>query len=137
MTVGRGEENDGGYDNLTKEIGTMNQTDKRNWEEGGREADLKRRAKESAGFTENEMAAVSQILPKRYTPIGKMIAVQRINVIQQTRGGVLLPEKNQVFNLECWIIAAGPKCEQVKRGDRVLVSNFAGAASTFYKGEDV
>jgi co-chaperonin GroES (HSP10) len=101
----------------------------------GQAEDRALRAKEAAKFSELEMNALTNILPQRFTPAIGLICIQRINVVQSSRG-ILLGDNNKLLGIECWVIAAGPECKQCKRGDRVLIHPQTQCTSCFYKDEE-
>src|SRR5690349_6765803 len=77
-------------------------------------------------------------------PLGKRVLVQRAKA-QTTKGGILLPDSAQEKPKEGTIIAAGPgemdengnrKTMNVKAGDRVLFSSYAGTEVKNLEGDE-
>lgn len=78
---------------------------------------------------------------KKIKPLGNRVLIQRSKA-QTTKGGILLPDSAQEKPKEGVVIAIGPgktdehgnkECMQLKVGDKVLFSSYAG---TEVKGDD-
>lgn len=84
------------------------------------------------------MAAVKQAVQlagKRLIPLGDRVLVERLNPMQTTAGGIMIPEKAQEKVKSATVVAVGPgrKLEDgklapvsVKEGDMVLLPEFGG-----------
>lgn len=64
-------------------------------------------------------------LPKQtFRPLGTLVVLLPIK-ITETAGGIRLPDsvvaEQSHETPRCWVVAAGPDCKLVKRGDEVLV----------------
>jgi co-chaperonin GroES (HSP10) len=64
---------------------------------------------------------------KAFTPIGKQLAVV-VDPVNETAAGLHMPDGsvNPLKTMTGRVVAAGPKCEQVKDGDVVLLQPGAG-----------
>lgn len=77
-------------------------------------------------------------------PLGDKIVVKRLEAAEVTKGGIVLPDSAKEKPKEGKIIAVGPGkiCDdgkrgamQLKKGDRVLFTSYAGT-EVKYDGED-
>ncbi len=75
-------------------------------------------------------------LPKKlFTPTGTKVAL-KVNKVTETPGGVQLPEITQSHeSVSAWVVAVGPDCKQLKRGDLVLSYANTPACRVTWKGE--
>lgn len=76
-------------------------------------------------------------LPKKtFTPTGSKVAI-KVNKQTRTLGGVELPENVQggVESVTGWIVATGPDCKQMKRGDLVISYLDTPGVAVTYKGQ--
>lgn len=78
-------------------------------------------------------------IPKLFVPYGQRVIIQVIRE-DQSEGGVALPDTlklgSNIDAVEAWVVAVGPKCEQAKEGDRVLLPPDYKAMSWRYKGHE-
>ncbi len=77
-------------------------------------------------------------------PLGDKVLIKRLEAEEVTAGGIVLPDSAQEKPKEGKVIAVGPgkmtddgsrKKGQVKKGDRVIFSSYAGTEITV-KGEE-
>ena len=62
-----------------------------------------------------------------FRPLGKRILVRRAPQVEQTAGGIIIPDLYQDRPTEGEILAVGDEVEKVKIGDIVLFAKFAGS----------
>lgn len=64
-------------------------------------------------------------VPKQYTPIGAQLSAWIEPIPKTTESGLIVPEKSMANfrTVIARVIAVGPKCVQVKPGDRILVAD--------------
>lgn len=77
-------------------------------------------------------------LEKLFTPIGRKILI-RINRVDQSKGGVVIPDTAPLDSTEsitALVLAVGPDCEQVKRGDIIVGHPGAGVSNVVLRGVD-
>lgn len=63
----------------------------------------------------------------RFTPAGKLMNVQIVfsddkAKVAKIRNGIIMPDAVKIFTPVCYVLAVGPKCEQVKAGQFIYVS---------------
>jgi co-chaperonin GroES (HSP10) len=83
--------------------------------------------------------AGSRSLPKkRFTPIADFVLL-KVFKQNETPGGVALPDNalNAYETPMGVVVAAGPLCKQVKRGDVVLAAGSTPALKVLHRGEDL
>lgn len=77
--------------------------------------------------------------PKLFTPTYDKVVLQVFRV-DKTEGGLSLPESMGELSVDrpesptALVVAVGPDCKQIKRGDRVLMAAGTGAIKTTYRG---
>lgn len=75
--------------------------------------------------------------PKRFTPYGKMIAVH-VHQVKDRGSKLVLPDgamrTDDMQACVATVIATGPKCEQVKEGDQVVLSPIMMGANILHDG---
>lgn len=64
---------------------------------------------------------------ENFKPIGKKILVKPIEAEIKTSGGLYLAPSAETFCSRASVMAAGPKCEQVKIGDTVYLRKHSGS----------
>lgn len=71
----------------------------------------------------------------KITPLGERVLVQRVEEEEQVRGGIIIPDSAKEKSQEATVIALGTGKKdddgkaipfQVKKGDRVLISQYGG-----------
>lgn len=78
------------------------------------------------------------IQPKRMVPIGKLMHIQILigvgaeKQVQQVAGGIHIPDSVKWVTPVVRVIAVGPKCEQAKEGDYLLISKDVGIHEVRY-----
>jgi co-chaperonin GroES (HSP10) len=96
-----------------------------------------------AGLAEDaaDLTKEPELLPELFKPIRELVAIQLLPR-SRTEKGIYLPDTSKVktssvMGLEGYIVAVGPKVQQLKRGDRVLVPDVQQPTVVRYKGHDL
>ncbi len=79
-----------------------------------------------------------EIPPKLFVPNGQQIAIHVYEAESETDGGLILPDnaKDKWTTPIALVISAGPKCEQVKDGDKILVHPSTKGTTVRYGGKE-
>ncbi len=77
-----------------------------------------------------------KLLPQKFTPIGKLVALQAYRKTE-TEGGIALPDNAVDPSVAplALVNAVGPEVKQCKRGDKVMVGLGTPASKAYFENE--
>lgn len=81
------------------------------------------------------------MLPKQtFTPLADRV-VLRVIKVNETAGGLTLPDnlaaQGGIETPEAYVVAAGPECKQLKRGQKVIALARVGGSKVVHKGQEL
>jgi chaperonin GroES len=59
-------------------------------------------------------------------PLGKRVLIEPLKPVEKTSSGLIIPETAQTIPQEAMVVSVGNEVTDVKIGDRVIYSNYAG-----------
>lgn len=68
-------------------------------------------------------------------PLGDRVILKQVEAEEKTKSGIILPDSAQEKPQEALVVAVGPDEKQVKEGDKVIYSQYAGT-DVKYEGEE-
>lgn len=74
--------------------------------------------------------------PIQYVPVDRRLVVELVRRPDQTEGGIIIPDRTRWNTGVCRVIACGPKVEQVRRDDLILVSINIESATVRFGGRE-